>query len=1095
MIPETPNSEAQTRALPQGTPGPTPRTWPFEAFPSPVGSLDLGTSPGYETEPLTHRLPVHSVVLDPHGPRPHWIEAGALEASLPVLGHFWVGPLLGRGGMGEVYEGWDPQLQRRVALKLIRDASALSLGRFAQEARAQARLTHPNICRVHEAGQEGGLPFLVLQFIEGKTLDHPDREYSPRELAALLVPVAEALHTAHRAGLIHRDIKPSNIMVEVGEDGVPVPWIMDFGIAKDLEGPMLTQTGLAVGTPAFMAPEQAQGQGVDRRSDLWSLGATLFRMLVGEPPHGVGTSMGLVMRLLSEDVKPPSARGVRVPRDLETILMRCLERDPERRYQTAFALAEDLQRFVDGVPILARAITRRERVQRWVRANRLLTASLALATVALVAAGAFASWSTWRVRRQAALLARFGGEAKELEHMLRMAYLLPSHDTRRERNVLQARLERIRREMVVGGSVAKGPGQVALGQGLLAIGDVEGAVKLLRASWEEGTRGAQVALPLGKALAQHYRKAKEQAERITDFDLRKRKLMELGKEFKEPALARLGEGSAHQPELMDLHLGTMALLEERFVEAQTYAIKAFQRDQGLFEGKHLEGQVLLEQAKRCFDKDRPKALASLEQCQEALLLARSIARSDPSIHQNLAEACLLRLKHHLGTDQQDAAYEDVVRRADEALALQPDLPKPWLLKGEAAWEVALWNNRHGKPWREMIGAMIDCKRKATELAPAVAETWFELAEGYRLQGVTLQEYGEDSREFHRLAIATMERGLQLELASAHIHQELAAAYWGLATAERKYGADPSLALRKGLEAASVAVKMAPEASRSHWFLGGLWSTKARELSATGGDPTEAFQAMEVAYTQCTVLTPNSELAFSNLAAGMLGKVRHLMLRRQDCTVALAKALAAADRAVQLNPKFVSGLINRGAVHSLAGRVKLRRKEDPQEDFQRALADYETAMSLAPERDVPVHNAIEMNLKLAESALVHGRSPVDFLQSATKLLKKASAFKVIAPNYHRLLATRQLYGAWEARTRRGAVRPILTQGILAIEQAIKGGYQKDEETLMVRALLLRFVANQDPSRSGDADQAEALVLKLTPHLVQELKDRMARMGLK
>lgn len=310
---------------------------------------------------------------------------------------------LSRGGMGIVFAARQPQLGRTVAVKVL--AAGIFAGpevreRFLAEAQAVARLGHPGIVPLLEAGEWEDQAYFIMPLLTGGSLAEALRaghRHTPAESAALVAPLARAVHYAHQRGVLHRDIKPGNILLD--ESGTP--YLTDFGIARLVEREtVLTRTNSLLGTPAYMAPEQAgSGAEVTTSTDVYGLGAVLYELLAGQPPFAGGTTMETVRQLLTKEPRRPSAINAQVDRDLETICLTCLEKDPAARYVSAAALAEDLERWQRGEPIAARHSGWLERGRKWMRRHPALAAAWTIAALAAMSALVLGSVLSWRLEK------------------------------------------------------------------------------------------------------------------------------------------------------------------------------------------------------------------------------------------------------------------------------------------------------------------------------------------------------------------------------------------------------------------------------------------------------------------------------------------------------------------------------------------------------------------------------------------------------------------------------------------------------------------------------------------------------------------------
>jgi tetratricopeptide (TPR) repeat protein len=379
---------------------------------------------GYGADRLCAACLLESALLEPNTP------TGARASAAPLLAFsdYELLEEIARGGMGVVYRARQVSLNRPVAIKLMLGgylANAAGMQRFRAEAETAAQLHHPNIVAIYEVGDHEGQPFFSMELVAGRNLAQVVRDESlpSRKAAAYLKAIAEAVQYAHSRSVLHRDLKPSNILIDENDQ----PRITDFGLAKRLSDPQLsttdpqlTLTGQVLGSPSFIPPEQAAGQkdAIGPASDVYSLGAILYQLLTGRPPFVAETLTQTLRMVVEQEPVPPRLLNASVPRDLETICLKCLDKDPTRRYETAKGLAADIVRHLNNEPIVARPPSQLYRFQKAIQRNKLAFGAATSVVFALSIGLGVSTWAFLRekqARREVAARAQSEHDAKEAE--------------------------------------------------------------------------------------------------------------------------------------------------------------------------------------------------------------------------------------------------------------------------------------------------------------------------------------------------------------------------------------------------------------------------------------------------------------------------------------------------------------------------------------------------------------------------------------------------------------------------------------------------------------------------------------------------------
>ncbi len=1004
--------------------------------------------------------------------------------------------------MAFVYKAHDPVLGRTVALKLLRGEDPDLAERLLREARAQARIDHEHVCRIYEAGREDSRPYIAMQYVDGSNLKDLASSLTLEQKLKLMREVAEAVHAAHREGVVHRDLKPSNVMAERTEDGDWFPYVLDFGLARDAAAPGLTMTGVALGTPWYMSPEQARGETrtLDRRSDVYSLGATLYELVGGQPPFHDASGVGVLVRVLNEEPAPLSSREAAVPADVQTIITKCLEKEPGRRYESARALADDLGRYLDGEPIAARPVSIVYRLRRRARKHRVAMTTAAVASLVALAFAGLGLRARATARGQAALAAEFARDVRDVEWLLRVAHMAPLHDIRPERAQVRQHLARIAERMQAEGSRARGPGEYALGRGQLALGDPAAASVHLERAWQAGWRNADVAYALGLALGQVYRRELELADSLGGAESRAARRAEIQRAYRDPAVAYLRQSAGSDVVAPEYVEGLLDFYERRHHEAMASARKALARVPWLYEAALLEGDVQARLSKERHETgDAAGSRLALAAAEESYRAAAATARSDPAAWDGLCQVGIQRMESTLYA-RGDLAPDYAAARdhCEQALRADPDLPQV-----------------HAK-----------------------------LANIHRYWADDLAQRGKNPLAALDQATAEAERAIALDPRNRRAHGNLGIVYRLRAAYEQQHGQPFVGSLGRALEHLQKAVELSGGDAGSLNDLGNVYLTRGLAGTSRGGDPRDDLGQAIAHYDRALQHTPDFAYAVSNRGAASLEIARYQTDHGLDADPTLAEARQFQERAVALLPGLEGTHFRLAEVHALAAELALLRGQDPGPALLAARGELREMARINPDGAPDVSLlAGDLDLTEARGRLEGGLSPLSALASAQRRFSEAAWGNPTLADAWRLRAEavlvevrwrmargqdagptlarvgRDLEGAakrdrrdalvltvmaeqrqarvdWR-HSRGQAAGPDLDEGLALADRALALNASL-ARAMAVRASLLRARAEETPgavlkqARAREAEAALARALEANAHLARSLRPESERL---
>ncbi len=781
-------------------------------------------------------------------------------------------------------------------------------------------------------------------------------------------------------------------MLEQSPEGEWIPYVMDFGLAREIESPAMTMSGMVVGTPNYMSPEQARGDrgNINRRSDIYCLGSTMYELFTGQRAFTDDSPLKVLLKVVNDDPEPIRKVNPGIPVDLENIVMKCLEKEPHRRYNSAKAIAEDLQFYLDGEPVLARSSTIAYKILKKAKKHKIAVTLGSIVFIILIILISMWLHTRWKMGKIADVAQKFGQNVVNIESLMRISHTIPLHDIRPEEKRVRSQIEEIRKQTKQLGNLGIGPGNYALGRGFIILGEYDNALKYLKRSWDSGYKTRKVAYAMGLTLTKICKKEYDKIEKIHEKSLKDYQKKKIGEKYQKPAIEFLKKSRGLIGESPEYLEALIAYNDRRFNVAIKKALSAFNSTPWLYEAKLLEGNIYKAMGVDKEDKgDISGALNVFKKAEAAFKEAIQIGESDPKSYNSLCKLWAKIIDILLYEKGEDITpyIEKALLTLQKSIIADSDLAETYEIKANIYGSFGEYKLENGQEPKADFLKAIENAQKASKIDPNDGLPLLIKGNSYLHLGYYEMMQGKNPLSFLKKAMKSYEKAIQIDPDNPKYYSSLGVAYAYTVQYKMSKGMDSMNSINKAKESFQKAIVLYPKFHYAYSNLGGIYHFKSIYEESHGKDPLDSINKAIKSYRKAILINPIA-YAYRNLGLSLLVLSEYEESHGKDPNNSLNKALEAYKKLIEKKPNNAFAYSGIGGVYSNKGYVLLGEGKDPKYAFNQSIKYCKKSIMLNPKLIAPYYSLATSYIGFAEYRYLIGKSPFNMIKKALENLKKA-----------------------------------------------------------------------------------------------------------